>query len=82
VKAPIGAEVGIYYDGRAVSVGDALVTLTGRTYLVTSVRCQAKGAHHGRQHLRCVVAEYPPPEGTRVLPLVWYKRGGRRRGRG
>ncbi len=82
MKAPIGAEVGIHYDGRVVYVGDALVTPTGRTYLVISVRYQAKGAHRGRQHLRCLVAEYPPPQGAWVLPLIWYKRGGRRRARG
>lgn len=78
--APEGAVVGIYYDGFAVAVGDALVTPTGRTYVVVSVRRQERGAHVGRQHLRCAVAEPGSAEssGAKVHPLRWYKRARRR----
>lgn len=76
MTAPEGAEVGIYYDGRPLEPGDALVTPTGRTYLVTAVRRQTRGKHVGRQHLRCVVAAAAPAT-ARVVPLYWYKRGRR-----
>ena len=77
--APVGAVVGIFYDSpREVRVDDAIVTGTGRTYLVVSVRRQARGRHAGRWHLRCLVAR-AVPEGARVLPLRWYRRAAKRR---
>ena len=74
--APQGAEVKIYYDGPSLAPGDALCTRTGRVYGIVHVRVQERGKHAGRQHLRCVVLELADVlEGTRVFPLVWYKRG-------
>lgn len=81
MAAPIGALVSIYYDSpRDVAQGDAIVTPTGRTYVVMSVRRQVRGKHTGRWHLKCLIAE-APPEGARTYPIYWYKRG-RRPGRG
>jgi hypothetical protein len=75
VKAPVGAVVGIFYDARReVLAGDAIVTTTGRTYLVVSVRRQTRGAHAGRWHIKALV-QAAPPEGARVHPLRWYRRG-------
>ena len=80
MAAPLGACVGIYYDGRAsVARGDAIVTKTGRTYVVVAVRVQTRGLHAGRQHLRCLV-QPAPPAGARVHPIRWYRR--RRKGAG
>lgn len=78
MTAPVGAVVSIYYDGHAVAPGDALVTTTGRTYVVASVRVQGRGRHVGRQHLACLVATEPPAD-ARVYKLHWYRRGSRRR---
>ncbi len=76
--APVGAVVGLYYDAPCdVVAGDAIVTTTGRTYLVVSVRCQRRGKHVGRWHLRCLVQRAAPP-GAHVHPLRWYPRGRRR----
>jgi len=76
VAAPPGAVVGIYYDARvAVEPGHAIVTTTGRVYVVMVARRQTRGAHRGRWHLRCLVGDEPPPAGTVVHPLRWYKRG-------
>lgn len=73
--APPGSVVRIYYDSPAeLSPGDALVTTTGRTYLIASCRRQARGKHQGRWHLACVVVDVPPPAGARVHPLRWYRR--------
>ncbi len=79
--AALGAEVGIYVDLIArVEPGDAIVTPTGRTYMVVRVRVQARGKHAGRrQHLRCIVAE-SAPAGVTVHRIVWYARGPRRDG--
>lgn len=72
--APLGSVVGIYYDAlREVVTGDALVTTTGRTYLVVAARRQQRGKHRRRWHLRCAVVE-AAPAGARVHPLRWYKR--------
>jgi len=77
-----GSIVGIYYDARReVAPGDAIVTGTGRTYLVIQARRQTRGAHVGRWHLRCAVADGPPPAGTRVHPLRWYRRAARKEAR-
>ena len=73
MKAPVGAFVRIYYDGRPLSPGDYLLTPTGRLYQVITVRVQQRGKHRGRQHLRCLVDE-TPIGGRRVLPLHWYPR--------
>ncbi len=80
MKAPAGALVGIYYDGRDLHRGDWLRTPTGRCYEVVSVRVQARGKHVGRQHLRCLVVNGWRPPSARVLPLHWYPRGHRRVG--
>ena len=77
MTAPVGAVVRIFYDGRQVAPGDALRTPTGRTYVVASVRVQARGRHVGRQHLACLVAREAPPD-AKILPLRWYARGRRR----
>jgi len=73
--APAGATCVISYDGDPIATGDALVTPTGRTYIVIGVRVQAKGKHAGRQFVRCIVAEGPAPAGVRRFPLIWYRRG-------
>jgi hypothetical protein len=72
--APLGAVVRIFYDGRQVATGDALVTRTGRTYVVASVRIQHRGQYLGRQHLACLIAR-EPPAGAQIFPLYWYPRG-------
>jgi hypothetical protein len=78
VTAPPGALVSIYYDARVlVAPGDAIVTTTGRTYVVVEARRQKRGAHVGRWHLRCLVGDELPPVGTTVHPLRWYKRARR-----
>lgn len=74
--APAGAVVSIYYDALVtVAPGHAIVTTTGRTYLVVAARRQLRGRHRRRWHLRCAVAEGGPPEGVMVHRLRWYKRG-------
>jgi len=76
MAAPAGSEVGIYVDlVDQVDAGDAIVTQSGRTYLVVRVRRQERGKHIGRQHLRCVVAEGSAPEGARIHRIRWYPRG-------
>lgn len=74
--APPGAVVRITYDARVpVAAGDALVTPSGRTYLVVAARRQEGGKHRGRWHLRCAVAEGPAPAGVTRHRLIWYRRG-------
>lgn len=78
MAAPIGANVGIYYDGWVddLAVGDYLRTPSGRTYLITMLRRQTRGAHVGRYHLRCdVVPSEQPDADDRVFPIFWYSRG-------
>ena len=78
-QAPIGANVAIAYDApglEELGPGHALVTSTGRTYLVLVARKQTRGEYAGRWHLRCQVAEVAPA-GTTIHPLVWNKRGPR-----
>lgn len=79
MKAPVGAFVGIYYDGRPVAPGDCLRTPTGRVYEVVTRREQERGKHVGRQHLRCLVRS-EAPAGAKVRRLHWYPRGRRRAG--
>ena len=73
--ASAGAVVRIHYDSPAeLEPGDALVTTTGRTYVVVGCRRQLRGKHRGRWHLTCVVADTPAPAGARVHTLAWYRR--------
>ena len=75
--APAGAVVRLYYDSPGempIVMGDALVTTTGRTYVVVGCRRQLRGKHRGRWHLTCVVADTPAPAGARVHTLAWYRR--------
>ncbi len=72
-KAQVGDVVGIHFDGRHLEVGDALVTPTGRMYLIIERRRQEKGKRRGRQHLRCAVVD-SVPENITKHPLIWYKR--------
>lgn len=79
MKAPVGAQVGLYMDSlRTINVGDEVVTRTGRRYLVDNARRQAKGKHAGRQHLRCTVlapdAIHDDPDAV-VHTVYWYSRG-------
>lgn len=75
MAAPVGAEVGLYYDGwvKDLAAGDALRTPRGRVYLLTDVRRQQRGKHIGRYHLRAVVAD-AVPDNVRVFPIHWYRR--------
>lgn len=78
MTAPAGAEVSIHYDARReLEPGHAIVTTTGRTYLVVRARRQARGKHTGRWHLRCLVVDGAPLPGTTIHPLRWYRRGRR-----
>ena len=78
MAAPVGAEVRIYYDGGELAPGQALMTPTGRLYLIVAARQQARGKHRGRWHLRCLVADRDSYRGGYVHPLHWYPRGRRR----
>lgn len=77
--APAGAVVRIFYDSPVrVAPDEYLVTPTGRTYLILSVRVAKRGKHAGRrQHLQCLVQRGQPTEG-RVHGIRWYKRQRRR----
>lgn len=77
MPAPLGAEVGLYYDAqRVVRADDYIQTPTGRTYHVRSVRAQERGLHTGRKHIRAVVVAPSDVEpGATIHPLVWYRRG-------
>lgn len=72
--APVGAIVGIYYDADVeLNKGDALITPTGRVYLIVSLRRQKRGKNIGRWHLRCLIQTEPPKDG-KTYKLRWYKR--------
>ena len=75
MKAPVGAVVRIFYDGRPppVEAGHALVTTTGRVYLVLGVRQQRRGKHLGRFHLTCIIQREVPADAF-VHRLIWYRR--------
>ncbi len=76
MTAAAGSLVRIYYDGRAeLEPGHALMSTTGRTYIITEARRQEYGKHRGRWHLRCLVADGKPALNAVVYPLVWYRRG-------
>lgn len=75
--APIGAVVKIDYDaalGVSIEDGDALVTSTGRTYVILRAKRMAVGRKPNHWRLRCQVAEGPPPPGVPVHTLKWYRR--------
>jgi len=78
MSAPLGAEVGLFYDSSArVLVGEYLRSVsTGRTYLITAARPVLRGPNAGtRQMLRCVVVPQDHPEpGDTVRPIAWYGR--------
>lgn len=81
MRAPVGAEVGFYYDCVVqVEPGDCIRTQRGRLYGVTSVRVQSKGKHKGRQHLRAVVLADSHAEAlhvkieARLFTLYWHPR--------
>jgi hypothetical protein len=83
VQAPEGREVGLTYDTSAeVWPGDALVTGTGRVYLVTDarqVRQRSAPAGQRRWRLRALVTRLEHlPDDTVILPLHWYRRARRR----
>lgn len=81
MSAPPGAVVRLTYDARRdVAEGDAIVTPTGRTYLVVAVRRQERGRFAGRWHLRCVVVAHESELDIDVVrhPLRWYRRERRR----
>jgi hypothetical protein len=72
---PEGAIVTITYDAnpdQGVVAGDALVTTTGRLYLILGAERVATAAVHLRLRLRCVVAgKVAAPQGVTVHPLYW-----------
>lgn len=74
--APAGREVGLYLDTfRSIAVGDFLVTPTGRTYHLTTVRRQARGKHAGRWHIHAVVVDPAVPGVDDVVHrMAWYRR--------
>jgi hypothetical protein len=85
--APAGAVVSLYVDlERTVNLGDIIETRSGRGYLVVGARVQQRGAHAGRQHLKCDVLPAGWSEdldgawrvGTRpdsyVHRIRWYRR--------
>jgi hypothetical protein len=71
-----GDTVRLYYHEPTAELGpgDALITSTGRVYLIMDARRQLRGKHIGRWHLRCVVAEEIPVHLKHVYPLVWDRR--------
>jgi hypothetical protein len=78
--AATGSVVGIHYDTASiVAPGHAIVSRTGRTYLVLEARRQERGRHIGRWHLQCLVADGGPPADATVHPLFWYRRERARR---
>lgn len=77
MAAPIGAIVGTTYDaalGTVVEPGHALVTGTGRTYVILTAKRVQKQFRSWRWRLRCQVTDETPPVGAVAHPLVWYRR--------
>lgn len=78
---PIGAEVGLTIgsDDPAfeVAAGDAVITRARRVYAVISARRMRSRRQPAMWAVRCIVAEWPPPAGVRVIGLIWWKRGRR-----
>lgn len=85
MMAPVGATVRITYDYGGLpelGPGHALMTPTGRIYIVTCARRQTRGKYAGiRWHLRCVVADREAFRGGYVHPLYWNRRERKRGGR-
>jgi hypothetical protein len=80
MRAPVGAEVRLFYDAldREVQPDDVIQTPTGRSYLVLGIRRQIRGVHIGRWHARCLVIDQAAvPEDAVVHPVTWYRRGRR-----
>jgi len=74
--APVGVHVRINYDaalGVVIEPGEALVTATGRTYLILGAK-KVGGRNPNRWRLRCEVTDGPPPRGVFVHTLRWYSR--------
>jgi len=79
LKAPAGSLVSLYYDSpREIAIGDALMTRSGRVYLIAELRRQTRGGHIGRWHIKAIVSE-TIPAGTTTHPIYWYKRNKKRR---
>jgi hypothetical protein len=80
MAAPFGADVGPFsYDHDEQpppEVGEALVSATGRAYLLTDVRPVRRGERAGRRVMvRAVVVRYADlPPTTRAHAIVWYPR--------
>lgn len=82
MAAPVGSNVSLYMDTpRDIQPGDYIVTHSGRSYLVDSVRIQQRGKHAGRKHMRVIVvdpATVPHGDDEEVIhPLFWYSRNRR-----
>lgn len=74
-RAPAGAIVSIYYDGRVqLQEGYCLQTRTGRVYVIVELRRQLKGRHRLRWHIKALVSETIPEGTKKVYPIVWHKR--------
>lgn len=73
----IGDTCYLYIDAAmSLEKGDYVVTPTGRTYEVLTVRVQQRGKHAGRQHLNVIVLDPAAPKDpdAYVLHLHWYSR--------
>jgi hypothetical protein len=78
MKAQIGEIVSLYYDSpRIIQPGEYLQTGTGRSYLLMTIRRQAKGQHIGRWIIKeaMVVDRNEIPPGAVIHPIRWYRRG-------
>lgn len=77
--APVGSEVRITYDaappGIVIEPGEALVTGTGRCYVILRAKKVHSSRWPNRWRLRCLVTEGAPPPGVLVHTLRWYTRG-------
>lgn len=77
LKAQPGTTVGLYLDSiDRLQKGDFVRSQTGRTYLIETVRVQARGRHIGRQHLRATVMppDFTPEQDDTVFDFRWYRR--------
>lgn len=67
-------------DGAPMSVGDVIVTRTGRAYVVTAARQQTRGKGAGRWHLRAqVIPIASVPRDMPVFRMTWHPRKKRTR---
>ncbi len=77
MATPIGDTCSLYVDAaQPLEKGDYIITKTGRTYEVLTVRVQEKGKYEGRQHLNVLVLdpEAPRDPDAYTLSLHWYSR--------